>query len=338
MFAWANVGKRSVVLDLKSPEGRRALEALIASADILLDALRPGAMAALGLDDDRVRELNPGIVHATVLPYGEEGPLRDLPGFEPLMQAHGGIMSYTGTADGPPVRSGTSIVDLGTAMWTAMGVLAAILERGDSGRGARLSGSLFDTALAWSGYHLLAAAAGGQVAQRWGSELPMIVPYGTFPTKGGPVMIAAGTEGLFRKLARVLQLEELLADERFRENAGRVAHRHEVNEAVAGATRLLGEEELLALLRAQGVPAAPVRDVGELLDDPQFEASGMLTREEGGVSQPLPLRFEGARLPAPAEPPALGADTEEVLDGLELPESVRAALRGASRSPVVPGE
>ncbi|MEJ2502877.1 MAG: CoA transferase, partial [Gemmatimonadota bacterium] len=163
IFAFANTGKRSVVLDLKSRAGGRVLRRLLESADILVDALRPGALARMGFAHEAVAELNPRLIRLQVLAYGETGPLADLPGYEPLMQAHAGIMASTGPEGGPPVRVGTSLVDMGTGMWGALAVLAALRERERTGRGTRISTALFDTAALWSGYHLLGAADAGFV-------------------------------------------------------------------------------------------------------------------------------------------------------------------------------
>jgi crotonobetainyl-CoA:carnitine CoA-transferase CaiB-like acyl-CoA transferase len=324
IFAFANTGKRSVVLDLKSRAGGRVLRRLLESADILVDALRPGALARMGFADEAVAELNPRLIRLQVLAYGETGPLADLPGYEPLMQAHAGIMASTGPEGGPPVRVGTSLVDMGTGMWGALAVLAALRVRERTGRGTRISTALFDTAALWSGYHLLGAADAGFVPAPMGTELPMISPYGAVPTADGQLMVSAGNDRLFRRLCDALGLDDLPDDPRFGTNPDRVAHRREVNRRIQSATRAHTTAELLDVLRAAGVPCAPVKDVGELLDDPQFEASGMLTREEGpGEGSPsfgirLPLRWDGARAPGATSVPRVGEHTSEVLEELGL--------------------
>lgn len=329
IFAFANTGKRSVRLDLGTPEGMTALRALVARADILVESLRPGVLAGLGMGWDEARSLNPRLVYASVLAYGQEGPLRDLPGYEPLMQAHGGLMSYTGQPGGSPVRVGTSVVDMGTGMWAALGILAALRERDRTGEGTRISGALFDTALTWSGYHLLAALADGTVAARFGTQLPMIAPYGTFPTSDGEIMVAVGTDALFVRLCRALTLGPLHQDPRFLHNPERVANREELNLKVSVATRRHTAQGLMDLLREAGVPCAPVLDVGELLEDAQFRASGMLSGREAGaggalevsgapLNTRLPLRWDGERFPVQGPPPEPGAHTREVLEDLGL--------------------
>lgn len=317
LFAAANAGKRSLALDLRAPAAFEVFGRLLDSADVLVQALRPGALAALGLDWDTLHARCPRLVYASVLAYGEEGPLADLPGYEPLMQAHAGIMSYTGEADGPPVRVGTSVVDLGTGMWTALAVLAALRERDRSGVGSRVSGALFDTALAWSGYHLL-AALDGTVAGRSGTGLPMICPYGVFETGDGALMVAVGNDSIFRRFCPVLGLDDLLDDPDLATNAGRVARRALVESRTAEAMARFSEADLLARLRAAGVPAAPIRDMAGVLADPQTQASGMLAAVEHPDrddyrTPALPIRWDGVRSDPETAPPPVGGGGREVL-------------------------
>lgn len=312
IFALANAGKRSLSLDLATPDGQATLRTLLETADVVVHALRPGVMEALELGDEALAALNPRLVRFQVLAYGEEGPLAHLPGYEPLMQAHAGIMSYTGPRGGAPARVGTSLVDMGTGMWGVVGILAALRTRERTGRGSRVSGALFDTAVAWSGYHLLGAAADGSVPRPMGTELPMICPYGAFPTTDGEVMLAVGTDAMFERLCGALKLGDLGADERFATNPDRVANRDPLNEWIQEATASLDTDALLSLLRSRGVPCAPLLDVGELLQDPQLAASGMLVEDERapGIGVALPLRFDGRRPPVPTVVPAPGPPRE----------------------------
>lgn len=317
LFAAANAGKRSLALDLRTEAGFGVLERLLEGADVLLQALRPGALARLGLPWDRLHHRYPRLIQASVLAYGEEGPLAALPGYEPLMQAHAGILSYTGEADGPPVRVGTSIVDLGTGMWTALAVLAALQERGRTGEGSRVSGALFDTALAWGGYHLL-AALDGTIAKRAGTGLPMICPYGVFSTSDGELMVAVGNDAIFRRFCPALELDDLLADPSLATNAGRVARREWVERRTAEAMGRWTEAEVLGRLREAGVPAAPIRDMAGVLADPQTTASEMLPLlehpERADYRTPaLPIRWGGVRPDPGSPPPEVGGGARTVL-------------------------
>ncbi len=335
LFAAANAGKRSLALDLRTPEAFAVLERLLDDADVLMQALRPGALAATGLDWDTLQSRYPRLVYASVLAYGEEGPLADLPGYEPLMQAHAGIMSYTGEADGPPVRVGTSVVDLGTGMWTAVAVLAALRERDRTGRGSRVSGALFDTALAWSGYHLL-AALDGTVAGRSGTGLPMICPYGVFETRDGALMVAVGNDAIFRRFCPVLGLDDLLADPALATNAGRVAQRARVEARTREEMARSGETDLLDRFREAGVPAAPIRDMAGVLADPQTAASGMLAAvphpSRADYRTPaLPIRWDGARPDPGSAPPPVGGGGRTVLAHAGYSEAeIEALLAGGA--------
>jgi crotonobetainyl-CoA:carnitine CoA-transferase CaiB-like acyl-CoA transferase len=319
IFAAANRGKRSVALDITTPEGRTALRNLITGADVLIEAFRPGTFRRLGFDYETVRAWNPRILYCSVLAYGEDGPLAGLPGYDPLMQAHAGLMSVTGPADAPPSRVGTSIVDMGTGMWLAMAVLAALRERDRTGRGMRLSTALFDTALAWNAYHLAGCIETGETPLRMGTELPMIAPYGGFPTADGQLMIAAANDGLFRRLCAALGLDHLAGDAAFRDNPSRVAARAVLNGHIAEATARWTTEDLLARLRSAGVPCAPILDAAGVIGDPQTAATGMIVQDDGPAAMPLPLRWDGVRGGVGAPPPALGEHTAEVLAELADP-------------------
>ena len=318
IFAAANRGKRSIELDLADEHDRRALRALIERSDILIEAFRPGTFAALGFDYDRVREWNARLIYCSVLAYGEEGPLRDLPGYDPLMQAHGGLMSITGEPGTRGARVGTSVIDMGTGMWLVIAIMAALRERDTSGAGTRLSTALYDTALAWNSYHITGCVDTGFVPRPMGSELPMIAPYGAFPTADGEIMIAAGNDGLFDRLCGALSLDDLRADDRFSSNANRVAHRKEVNEAVRGRTRTMTTAALLMRLRDHGVPCAPIQNMAEVCVDEQTGASGMIDRTGGATAVRLPVRFDGVRPDAGTPPPRTGEHTAAVLAELGL--------------------
>jgi crotonobetainyl-CoA:carnitine CoA-transferase CaiB-like acyl-CoA transferase len=322
IFAVSNRGKRSITVDIATDTGREVLRQLIADCDVLIEAFRPGTFSRAGYDYDTVRTWNPRLIYCSVLAYGEDGPLRELPGYDPLMQAHGGLMSVTGTADGPAARVGTSVVDMGTGMWLAIAILAALREVDATGAGTRLSVALYDTALAWNSYHLVACAETGFVPGRMGSELPMIAPYGAFPTADGELMIAAANDGLFTRLCHALGLDASGNDVRFRDNPARVANRDALKHLLAEATTGFSTAALLGLLRKAGVPCAPIQDMVQVLNDPQTRASGMLVNDAGTTAVPLPVRWNGARNPPGAPPPAAGGDSAAIL--AELAGSPRA--------------
>lgn len=313
IFAAANRGKRSIVLDINDEHDRTALRRLIERSDVLIEAFRPGAFARLGFDSETVSAWNPRLIYCSVLAYGETGPLRELPGYDPLMQAHGGLMSVTGTGPGAEARVGTSIVDMGTGMWLGIAVLAALRERDRTGLGRRLSASLYDTALAWNAYHLTGHAATGDVPRPMGTELPMIVPYGAFPTSDGSLMLAVGNDGIFDRLCSALGLTSVAGDPRFATNPLRVAERAEVNRIVAEATSQFTTGALLDLLRAAGVPCAPIQDIAAVAADEQTAASGMVVGEGDNSTVALPVRWAGSRPMSERPVPGVGQHTAEVL-------------------------
>ena len=308
LFLCANRNKRSVGLDLTTDAGRRSLEDLVAGADVFVQAFRSGVIERLGFGADRLRREHPRLIYVSVTAYGAAGPLRDLPGYDPLMQAYGGLMSVTGQPGGEPARVGTSVIDMGTGMWTALGVMAALRERDRTGAGTHVVTSLLETAVSWMAYHVQGHMATGDVPRPMGTGLGMIAPYEAFPASDGRVMIAAGNDGLFRRLCDALELPDLAADTRFATNADRVAHRTSLTRAVADRTATMTATTLLERLREAGVPAAPIQDVGEVVRDAQVRASGIIrdaphARIDGYAEVAMPVTFDGARPATRAGPP-----------------------------------
>ena len=317
LFQVVNRNKQSVVLDLKTDGGRtRALE-LAAGADVVLQALRRGAAERLGIGYGDVRAANPAVIHVSVTSHGLEGPLADDPGYDPLMQARSGLMSVTGDPGGNPARCGTSIVDLGTGMWTAIAVLGALTERERSGRGCHVTTSLLDTSLAWMSYHLTSYLATGVLPERMGSTLAMIAPYQAFACTDGSVMIAAGNDDIFRRLCEALELE-LASRSDYRSNAARVANRERLADMLSERTRRYSTEALLQLLSRHRVPAAPIHTVASAVADPQTEATGMLRRcphptIRDYVDIPMPVRWDGRRAALRRFPPGAGEHQDEIV-------------------------
>jgi formyl-CoA transferase/CoA:oxalate CoA-transferase len=326
-----NRNKRSLALDVKAPEARAILDRLVRRADVLVQSFRPGGAEALGVDAAAARAANPRLVHCSVTAFGTRGPLRDLPGYDPMMQAYAGLMSLTGHPGQAPVRAGTSLVDMGTGMWAAIAVLAALRERERTGRGTEITTALFDTALAWIPYQLLGYLASGQVPGPQGSGTAIIVPYQAFPTADGCLMIAAGTDALYGRLCRALGRPDLATDPRFADNPGRVRHRAVLVPALEAETARVPTASLLERLRAADVPCAPIQTLDAVAADPQTKASEMLAATPHATvpdlqTVALPVRWDGAR-PAPRRsPPRLGEHTREILAALGLPEAEVRAL------------
>ena len=319
MFYAANLNKRSIALDLK--RGRDVLLRLVDSTDVFLQSLRPGTAVRLGFGPDELRERNPRLVYCDIGAFGKAGPLSKHPGYDPLMQAFGGIMSVTGEPDRPGVRVGASIVDQGTGMWAALGILAGLY----AGGGHVVDVSLFETTVGLLPSQLTAHLASGAVPGRHGTAFPLIAPYQVFHTIDGDLMVAAGNDGLFARLCDALDLPELAADQRFATNPDRVARRDEL--AALIQTRLSGATltDVLSRLERAGVPAAPVNDLGQVARHDQTAALGLIQPlPEPTVA--LPLSVDGERVRHRRQPPRLGEHTDEILRGLGYTDAELEAL------------
>ena len=292
-----NRGKRSVALDLKTAAGREALHALLAEADILVHNMRPGAPEALGLGPAETTARHPRLIYCNMGAFGHRGPLKDRPGYEPLLQAFGGLAAITGEPDGPPVRMGASVVDQGTGMWTVIGALSALQQRARTGRGCVIDTSLFETAFLWAGQKISAYVNQGRLPERHASGHPGFVPYEAFATADGPLLVCCGNDRLFAKLAVELGHPEWAADPRFTSNRQRLAHKADCLALVAGALAARPRAEWLERLVAAGVPCAPINSIPELLEEPQAQAIGMLATPPGEDFRviALPLSFDGER-------------------------------------------
>jgi formyl-CoA transferase/CoA:oxalate CoA-transferase len=336
MFLSMNAGKRSVALDLR--KGIDVLLRLADGADVFIQSLRPGAAASRGFGSETLRERNPRLVYATIGAFGAKGPWREKPGYDPLAQAAGGILSLTGEEGGPGVRVGVSMVDQGTGIWAALGIVAALHERKRTGEGRAIDVSLYETTLALLSYQITGYLASGDVPGRHGTAFASIAPYRVYETADGEVMIAAGNDKLFAALAEALGIPEVVDDPRFTTNPERVAHRGELDEIIAGAVAERKTAELLDRLEDAGVPATPVQDVAQVAAHPQTEALGMLQalphpRVPELRTVAIPMSIDGERLAHRTHPPELGADTAAVLAeaGYSEEEIAELAERGVIR-------
>jgi crotonobetainyl-CoA:carnitine CoA-transferase CaiB-like acyl-CoA transferase len=247
--------------------------------------------------------------------YGATGPLRDKPGYDPLMQACGGIMSVTGNAGRDPVRVGPSIVDQGAGMWAVIGILAALNRRHQTGEGCEIGGSLYETAVSWCGMHIATYNTTGRLPQPMGTENFGIAPYKAYRAADGWLVIAAGNDALFARLALALGRPEWLDDPEFASNGERVKHRERLNRLIGEVVATAERADWLARLDGAGVPAAPLQTLDAVIAHPQTQAVGMVQPAPGDHPDlvGLPLQFDGVRPPLRSLPPELGGQTERVI-------------------------
>ena len=316
VFNSFNRNKQSLAVNLKDENERRKLRAFIVRhADIVLQNLRPGLLASLGFDGKSLREDAPRLIWCDMHAFGARGPKKMQPGYDPLMQACGGIMSITGLEGHEPVRVGPSIVDQGTGMWAVIGILAALRERELTGEGSEVSTSLYETAIGWVPVQIATYFLNGKVPRKFGTENFGYAPCKAYEAKGGWLMLAAGNDRLYRKLTDVIGDAEFANDPDFASNPQRVENREKLNARLQDLIGRGERDDWVERLTAVGVPAAPILSLDEVIADPQFDAIEMeqtLTAEDMRLIG-VPLTFDGVRPPLRHGPPALG-DATHLLD------------------------
>lgn len=314
-FHSMNRNKRSVAINFKDPAAMTQLRQIIATGDIFIQNLRPGVAEEVGIDPASLLELNPRLIYCSIAAFGHQGPLRQKPGYEILFQAFAGLMSVTGEENGPPLRMGTSVVDFGTGMWTAIAALAALRQRDHTGRGCVIETSLLETALFWLCNTFAQYTVSGKVPERHPTGSPRQVAFGAFETNNGPLMIAVANDRLFAKLARALNRPEWADDPRFRTNADRLGHKDFLLGEIRAMLHQGTKEEWMERLEAAGIPCAPILTLPEVLAQPQTEALGIVhaVPEIAGKMLSLPMSFDGQRATLTQRAPQLGEHNTEVL-------------------------
>ena len=333
-FLSVNRGKRGMTLNLKSGTGQEILAGLVRKADVVIDSFLPAVAKRLGVDDDRLRALQPNLVQATVSGYGHEGPLAGKPGYDLMLQAFSGMMAMTGERDGGPVRAGASFIDMATGLLAFSGIASALYARqaGKAG-GQHIRVSLMETAIALLGYHVPAYTLGGKVPPRDGSGVWHIVPYQAFTTEDGHVLAGATNDAAWQRLCAAIGATELAADPALATTELRIENRDKVISALSAIFATRPTAVWVEALETANVPCAPVNDLVQTLAHPQVAAMKMVLEvaTRGGDSLSLvgvPLNLSTTPAVPGGAPPLLGEHTDAILkDDLDLDASQIAALR-----------
>ena len=310
-----NRAKRGITIDLADPGQVARLQGLIRErADVLIHNLKYGTLDRYGLSSATLIADKPSLVYCNIGAFGSTGPLRDRPGYDPMMQAYGGLMSLLGEDGRPPVRVTVSIIDMATAMWAVFGILAALQERGRTGRGGVIDTSLYETTLGWMTLPISAYLANGEIPKRHGSGVEQIVPYQAFAAADGHIMVAAGNDNLFRRLCNAIGRSGLAEDPRFRTNGDRVVNRRALIPILSDLFASRPLADWAARLDAAGIPNGPIQTVDQVAADGQTAALGIIQQSRSISLVGLPLSFDGARPPLAKLAPRLGEDNPEIVN------------------------
>ena len=338
-YLCANRTKKSVEIDLSCAAGQAAVRALAAQSDVVVENFKLGGLDKYGLDYASLAALNPRLVYCSISGYGRDGPLAALPGYDYVIQAAGGLMSINGGRDEPPVRVGVAVADLFTGMTAAQAVLAALIAADRDGVGQHIDLALYDCQLAMLANVGSGVLVSGDDAPRWGNQHPTVVPYQTFETADGVVVIAVGNDRQFAILMGMLGADSLAADQRFATNGARVVNRDALIGRLIPEVRARTTSWWLDALATAGVPGGPVRSVAEALASPEALARNMVRRvvhpAAGQVDLVVsPIKLSGTPVTDPVAPPLLGEHSADVLGhllGYSIDE-VSAAAGGRART------
>ena len=317
-FLAMNRNKRSIALDLKRPEGQAVTKRLIAGADVLVENFRKGTMEKFGLGYAALQDANPRLIYCAITGYGRTGPYADKGGFDLIAQGISGLMSITGEPGQEPVKCGPPVCDINAGMLGALGIVAAYVHRLKTGLGQMVDTSLLEAGIHTTFWHSAIFLATGISPEPTGSAHVLSAPYQAFPTRDGWVTIGGANPANWERLARMMELPELIADPRFRINSDRMQHRTELVEILSHKTRQHATQDLLAALDAAGIPAGPVNRIGEMLADPHVLAREMVVETVHPVAGPtralgVPVKLSQSPGSVRRPAPLLGEHTREVL-------------------------
>ena len=329
LFTLNNRGKKSVALDLKKPADLELAQALAARVDVVVENFRPGVAARLGLGAEALRKANPRLIYCSISGFGQEGPFKDLPAYDLVVQAMSGLMAATGEDGGAPLKTGESIADLIAGLFASWSIMAALVQRNATGQGAALDIAMYDTLFSMLTTSHAQHFYGGVLPGRVGNRHPLSTPFGCFTTSDGQVVIAVLNGGQFQRLAGLIGKPEIAADPRFASDSSRTEHEPALRALIEAWSRGLTTEQAVAALAAEGLPTAPIWDIAQAADNEHAATRGLVSTLAHPVlgRTPIvgqPVRFDGAKPVAATAAPNLGGDIETVLKEFGL-EALRHA-------------
>ncbi|QKG71097.1 CaiB/BaiF CoA transferase family protein [Erythrobacter mangrovi] len=304
-----NRGKRGIVADFKNPDDLARVRALAESADVVLENFKTGTLAKFGLDYEVLSEANPGLVYCSITGFGQTGPRAHEAGYDFVIQGMSGFMALTGEPQGQPMKMGVSISDLACGLYAVIGIQAALAMRERTGRGQHVDMALLDCSVGLLASQAMHYLTTGTNPPRMGNEHAQVSAYGVFPVADGEVVLAPANDGLFRRLLSLLGREDLLGDERFTSNEGRLANRAALDALIAGETAKWQKEELLAECGDAGIPAGPINAIDQVFADRQVIARGMQIELDGIPGVRSPFTFSDAELALDRPSPRKGQDS-----------------------------
>ncbi len=313
-FHATNRGKRSVTVDFRTPEGQDTVRALIKDADILIENFKVGGLAKYGLDYASISALNPRLIYCSITGFGQTGPYAHRAGYDFIIQGMAGLMSITGAPDGQPQKVGVAVTDIFTGIYAATGILAALHQRGRTGRGQQIDMALMDVATSITANQAMNYLATGTAPGMMGNAHPNLAPYAVFDCADGWIILATGNDAQYRRLCTLLGLPALATAPAYATNADRVTNRVAMTDALTAATMQWTKAALLAACEAEGVPAGPINDLAEVFADPQTLARGMQIEVAGIPGVRSPFVFSDAQLDLNRPAPKLGEHQAEVLE------------------------
>lgn len=316
-YLCANRNKRSVTIDLKSNKGIEQIKQLVQESDVLIHNFKTGTMERFGLDYHMLQEINPRLVYCSITGFGETGPYKDKPGYDFIIQAMSGLMSITGTEESGPQKLGVAITDILTGLYACIGIQAALLERTISGKGQKLDISLYDSAvssLVNIGSNYLMS---GKIPKRLGNQHANIVPYQTFQTKDGYIVIAVGNDRQFADLCHVLEMPELMKDERFKTNPNRVQYREQLIPLLENIFIKKSTSYWLKACEEKQIPCGPIQNLEQLMNDPQLHVRNMFIEHDHPVAGTIrmigsPLKLSRTPVSVRYHPPEVGEHHDEI--------------------------